>query len=71
MEKFELYEVVEKSKGLQIHVFEKSEKCIRMLYVNPETLTPIQNQHCPEHLELYINNQKDAIKMKLDEAIAV
>lgn len=71
MEKYELYGVAEKSKGLQIHVYEKGEKCIRMFYVNPETLKPIQDQYCPEHLEMFITNHKEAIQMKLTEAIAV
>lgn len=70
MENYELLNIYKKNKGIQLHIHEVNRKCIRIVYVDFNTLEPLQSERCPEQLASYLDHHKNQIEMEL-ESVAV
>ncbi|HET7580679.1 MAG TPA: hypothetical protein VFK33_15485 [Bacillales bacterium] len=71
MAKYKLLNIFKRDKGMQLHILEMKEECIRIIYCDPETLEPLKGERCPSALGSCINNHKEAIEKELKKNIAV
>lgn len=71
MEKYMFKDVFKKSKGIQLHVLDRKEDCVRIVYLDPETLSPLQNENCPKRIMRFISKQQNLISMWIKRSFAV
>ena len=71
MERYIFKHVFKKPKGIQIHVWDQKEDCVRIVYLDPKTLSPLNDQSCPKRILRFISKQRGHIELWLNRSLAV
>ncbi|MET3696784.1 hypothetical protein SAMN05877753_101641 [Bacillus oleivorans] len=71
MEKYIFKHVLKKQKGIQIHVWDRKEDCVRIVYLDPKSLSPLNDQSCPKRIMRFISKQQSLIELWLNRSVAV
>lgn len=69
LEAYHFRDVFKKERGLQLHVFDLDDDCIRVLYLDPNTLSPLKHEGCSRRLKVFIKKQRRQINHRLDSSV--
>ncbi|GAA0315782.1 hypothetical protein GCM10008967_02910 [Bacillus carboniphilus] len=71
MEKYLFKKVLKKSKGIQVHLLDRKDDCVRIVYLDPDTLSPLKHESCPKRIQRFLSKQHSIISMWLSKSVAV
>ncbi len=58
---YKLLYMLDRRKGIQLHVKDQKEDVIRVIYLDPESYEPKNKEHCPDSLHEFLKNKKHTI----------
>ncbi|WP_070121198.1 hypothetical protein [Bacillus marinisedimentorum] len=58
---YKLLYMLDRRKGIQLHVKDQKEDVIRVIYLDPKSYEPKNKEHCPESLREFLMNEKNTL----------